>query len=104
VLIAVIAALPLGFSGLAITLFALGGTITAYLTLAIIASTQAGDGDLSVNLRLISMAYTASSIFGPLIAGAVMNRLSSEALVWLIGLLAAGLCAYLLPISRPGRA
>lgn len=104
VLIAVIAALPLGFGGLAITIFALGGTITAYLTLAIIASTQAGDGDLSVNVRLISMAYTASSIFGPLSAGAAMNKLSSEALIWLIGLLAAVLCAYLLAKNRAGRA
>jgi MFS family permease len=103
-LIAVIAALPLGFSGLAITIFALGGTITAYLTLAIIASTQAGDGDLSVNVRLISMAYTASSIFGPLSAGAVMNTFSSEALIWLIGLLAAVLCAYLLLKRRSVRA
>jgi MFS family permease len=104
VLIAVIAALPLGFSGLAITIFALGGTITAYLTLAIVASSQAGDGDLSANVRLISMAYTASSIFGPLSAGVVMNRLSSEALIWLIGLLAAVLCAYLLLKNRSGRA
>ena len=99
-----IAALPLGFGGLAITIFALGGTITAYLTLAIIASTKAGDGDLSVNVRLISMVYTASSILGPLSAGVVMNTLSSEALIWLIGLLAAVLCAYLLQKNRLGRA
>lgn len=104
ILIAVIAALPLGFGGLAITIFALGGTITAYLTLAIIASTKAGDGDLSVNVRLISMVYTASSILGPLSAGVVMNTLSSEALIWLIGLLAAVLCAYLLQKNRLGRA
>jgi len=96
VLVAAIAALPLGFTGLAIAIFALGGTITAYLTLAIIASTQAGDGDLSVNVRLISMTYTASSIFGPLIAGAAMKTLTSDALIWLVGGLAGLLCAYLL--------
>lgn len=96
VLVAGIAALPLGFIGLAIAVFALGGTITAYLTLALIASTQAGDGDLSVNVTRISMAYTASSIFGPLIAGVAMKSLSSEALIWQVGVLAVVLCTYLL--------
>ncbi len=100
VLLAVIAAMPLGFVGLAMTVFGLGGTITAYLTLAIIASTQAGDGDLSVNVRRISIAYTSSSIFGPLIAGAAMKNLASEALIWQVGVLAAGLCAYLLLRKR----
>jgi hypothetical protein len=99
----VIAALPLGFIGLAITIFALGGTITAYLTLAIIAATTANDGDLSVNVMKVSMSYTASSIFGPLIAGAVMNTLSSEALIWLIGVLAAALCVNLLLKGWSGR-
>lgn len=96
VLVAAIAALPLGFTGLALTIFALGGTITAYLTLAIIAATKAGDGDLSVNVRRISIAYTASSICGPLIAGAAMKNLASEALIWQVGVLAAILCSYLL--------
>lgn len=96
VLVAAVAALPLGFTGLAIAIFVLGGTITAYLTLAIIASTQAGDGDLSVNVRLVSMTYTASSIFGPLVAGAAMKTLTSDALIWLVGGLAAILCIWLL--------
>lgn len=103
VFIAAIAALPLGFFGLAITIFALGGTITAYLTLAIIASTQAGDGDLSVNMRRISIAYTSSSIFGPLIAGVAMKNLSSDALIWQVGVLAAVLCAYVLLKRRSAR-
>jgi MFS family permease len=99
-LIAAIASLPLGFSGLSISVFALGGTITTYLTLAIIASTKAGHGDLSINMRFISMAYTSSSILGPLIAGVLMKTLTSEALIWLVGLLAAVLCAYLLFMKR----
>ncbi len=104
VVIAGIAALPLGFIGLTIAVFALGGTITAYLTLALIASTQAGDGDLSVNVTRISMAYTASSIFGPLIAGVAMKSLSSEALIWQVGVLAVVLCTYLLFTMRYYRA
>jgi len=100
VLFAVIAALPLGFIGFAITIFALGGTITAFLTLSIIAATSAGNGDLSVSVRRVSMAYTASSIFGPLIAGVAMKSLGSEALIWHVGVLAAILCGYLLLQGR----
>jgi MFS family permease len=100
VFFAVIAALPIGFIGLGITLFALGGTITAFLTLSIIAATSAGNGDLSVSVRRVSMAYTASSTFGPLIAGVAMKSLGSEALIWHVGLLAAILFGYLLLKSR----
>jgi predicted MFS family arabinose efflux permease len=100
VLFAAIASLPLGFTGLAITIFALGGTITAFLTLSIIAATSAGNGDLSVSVRRVSMAYTASSIFGPLIAGVAMKSLGSEALIWHVGLLAMILCIYLLTKGR----
>ena len=95
-----IAAMPLGFTGLAITIFGLGGTITAYLTLSIIAATKAGDGDLSVNVRRVSMAYTASAIFGPLIAGAAMKTLGSEALIWQVGVLAAALFGYVMVKGR----
>lgn len=100
-LVALIAALPLGYLGLAVAVFVLGGTITAYLTLAIIAATQAGDGDLSLNIRRISMTYTAASVAGPLVAGAAMKNLASEALIWLVAALALGLCGYLL--ARSGR-
>ena len=100
ILFTMIAAMPIGFTGLAITIFVLGGTITAYLTLSIIAATKAGDGDLSVNIRRVSMAYTASAIFGPLIAGTTMKALGSEALLWQVGLLAAVLCGYLLLFNR----
>jgi len=104
VLIAVIAALPLGFGGLAITLFALGGHDHRLSDTGHHRLHPSRRRRLSVNVRLISMAYTASSIFGPLSAGAVMNTFSSEALIWLIGLLAAVLCAYLLVKSWSGRA
>jgi MFS family permease len=99
-ILVIIAALPIGFTGLAITIFALGGTITAYLTLSIIAATKAGDGDLSINVRKVSMVYTASSIFGPLIAGTAIKTLGSEALLWQVGLLAAILCGYVLLFTR----
>lgn len=98
--LAMIAVLPIGFFGLTIITFALGGTITAYLTLSIIAATKAGDGDLSINVRKVSMVYTASSIFGPLSAGTAMKTLGSEALLWQVGVLAAVLCGYLLLFAK----
>jgi len=100
VLFALIASLPLGLLGLSLTMFALGGTITAFLTLSIIAATSAGNGDLSVSVRRVSMAYTASSIFGPLIAGVAMKSLGSEALIWHVGVLAAILSGYLVLKGR----
>lgn len=100
IIFTVIAAMPLSFTGLAITIFGLGGTITAYLTLSIIAATKAGDGDLSVNVRRVSMAYTASAIFGPLIAGAAMKTFGSEALIWQVGVLAAALFGYVMMKRR----
>ncbi len=95
-----IASLPLGFLGLSITIFALGGTITAYLTLSIISATSAGDGDLSIKMRQVSMAYTASSIFGPILAGTIMKNLTSDALIWQVGLLAMILSIYLITKGR----
>ena len=100
ILMAILTSFPLGFSGLAVTFFVLGGTITGYLTLAIVASTKAGHGDLSVNVRLVSMAYTFSAIFGPLLAGVVMKSFTSEALIWLVGALGVALSGYLLFLSR----
>jgi MFS family permease len=102
--VAALVSLPFGFAGLAAALFMLGGTTTAYLTLAIIAATQAGDGDLSLNVRRISIVYTASSIFGPLIAGTAMKALGSEAFIWMIGALALALCTYLPVRHRPAPA
>lgn len=100
ILMAILTSLPLGFAGLAFTFFFLGGTITAFLTLALVAATQAGHGDLSVTVRLISMAYTASAIFGPILAGVVMKALSSEALIWLLGVLALALVGFVLLVRR----
>jgi uncharacterized membrane protein YfcA len=46
------------------------------------------------------MAYTASSILGPLLAGFTMKSLTSDALIWLVGFLAIIMCAYLLLKNR----
>ena len=47
------------------------------------------------------MAYTASAIFGPLLASVVMKSLTSDALIWLVGLLATILCVYVLSSKPP---
>ena len=64
--------------------FLLGGLITAFLTLALIASTTTQSGSMASNVSLISMLYTLSAVAGPLIAGAVMNASDTDALMWSI--------------------
>ena len=79
---AVLAAWPLGpwLTGLAV--FLLGGFITAFLTLALIASTVARAGSLSGNVSRISMLYTGSAVLGPLAAAAAMQASNGDALMW----------------------
>ena len=60
----------------------LGGFITAFLTLAIIASTMTTGGSMARNVSLISMLYTGTAVVGPLIAGAAMKALHADALMW----------------------
>jgi hypothetical protein len=78
----VLAAWPLGplLTGLAV--FLLGGFITAFLTLALIASTMTPVGTLSGNVSRISMLYTGSAVVGPLAAASVMQVSNGDALMW----------------------
>jgi MFS family permease len=74
--------LPLPHLWLLVVVFLLGGYITAFLTLALIASTLTTSGDMARNVSQMSMLYTASAISGPLIAGTVMKATHSDALMW----------------------
>jgi hypothetical protein len=62
--------------------FLLGGFITAFLTLALIASTMTATGNMAGNVSLMSMLYTVSAIVGPLMAGAAMKATHHDALMW----------------------
>ena len=84
VLVCVALALPMGYMPVMFAVFLLGGLITAFLTLALIASTMTQSGTMASNVSLISMLYTLSAVAGPLIAGAVMNASDTDALMWSI--------------------
>lgn len=82
--------------GLYSVMFLLGGCVTAYLTLSIVAATTSTARSLTLNVSRISIAYTASAACGPLLAGGVMHAMGSEALMWEIGGIAALLCLFTL--------
>ena len=82
VLVCAALALPMGYMLVMFAVFLLGGLITAFLTLALIASTTTQSGSMASNVSLISMLYTLSAVAGPLIAGAVMNASDTDALMW----------------------
>lgn len=63
------------------SMFALGGFITAFLTLALIAATKTPTPDMAWNVSSLSMAYSLSAVVGPVIAGGVMTATSSVALL-----------------------
>ena len=75
-------AMPLTYLQTGVGVFLLGGFITSFLTLALIASTKTSSGDMVRNVSMISMLYTVSAIVGPLVAGASMNASHSDALMW----------------------
>jgi MFS family permease len=76
-------ALPLSYSLMMVAVFFLGGFITAFLTLALIASTTTNFGTMASNVSVISMLYTFSAVAGPLIAGATIKATRGDALMWL---------------------
>jgi MFS family permease len=82
-LVSVALVLPLSHVSVMLAVFLLGGFITAFLTLALIASTTTPSGDMASNVSMISMLYTLSAVAGPLIAGATIKASDGNALMWL---------------------
>lgn len=83
-------------------MFFLGGFITAYLTLALIASAMTRAGSLASNASALSMTYTASAMLGPLGAGAAIAHSGGDALMWClagVAMLLALWMAFLRPTS-----
>lgn len=81
--VALVLALPLGYAAMLGAMAVLGGVTTAFLTLAMVAGTQAG-GNLSSKLSAMSMLYTLSAVAGPALAGVVVTALSGNALMVLV--------------------
>jgi MFS family permease len=82
VLVSVALTLPLPHQWLVAAVFLLGGFITAFLTLALIASTTTSTGSMAQNVSQMSMLYILSGAAGPLMAGATMKATHSDALMW----------------------
>lgn len=88
-----------------VAVFLLGGFITAFLTLAIVASTMTTGGNMARNVSVISMVYSGTGVVGPLIAGATMAATRPGALMMLTAILAlsmAGALAWTI-LRKPGR-
>jgi MFS family permease len=100
VLVCIALALPMSYLLVMIAVFLLGGLITAFLTLALIASTMTKSGTMASNVSLISMLYTLSAVAGPLIAGTAMNATDTDALMWSIAIAALFLAFVLVWLMR----
>jgi MFS family permease len=81
-LVSVTLVLPLNHALVMLAVFLLGGFITAFLTLALIASTTTPSGNMASNVSMISMLYTLSAVAGPLIAGTTIKATNGDALMW----------------------
>ena len=90
---ALLACVP-GVSVAFATMFVLGGLITAFLTLSLIAATKTPTPDMAWNVSSLSMAYSLSAVVGPVVAGGAMTATSSVALMWFavsVGVVMVGL-------------
>ena len=98
-------ALSMPYAWVVATVFLLGGFITSFLTLALIASTLAASGSMAGNVSTMSMVYTVSAVAGPLIAGASIQASQGDALMWLTAAAAAAMAWLLVRlVPTSGRA
>ncbi len=86
---------PLDYVLAMVAIFLLGGFITAFLTLAIVASTMTRGGNMARNVSVISMVYSGAAVGGPLIAGATMAATRADALMVFTATLALAMAAAL---------
>lgn len=80
-LVSVALCFALPFVLLHVAVFALGGLVTAYLTLALTACAKTQGGNMAHKMSVVSMAYTASAIVGPLLAGSAIEALGGNGLM-----------------------
>lgn len=101
---ALLLAWPLDYRTAMVAIFLLGGFITAFLTLAIVASTLTTGGNMARNVSIISLVYSGTAVVGPLIAGATMAATRADALMVFTAILASAMAAALAWTAwrRPG--
>jgi predicted MFS family arabinose efflux permease len=74
---------PMPYAYVMAAVFLLGGFITAFLTLALVAATMSTSGSMAGNVSTMSMVYTVSAVGGPLVGGAVIQASHGDALMWM---------------------
>jgi len=93
VVTSIMAFVPMGFNTLSGFGFVFGGVTAAFLTFGIIAAASTRDDEHMVeNMSKVSIAFTACSIVGSLLAGFAAGALGSDVLLWIV-VLASGVLA-----------
>lgn len=93
--------LPIDLAAHAALMFVLGGAITGFLTLGLIAATQHRDAaHLTGEVGRVSIAYTGLSVTGPLVAGALASIAGAGSLMPFIGATAAVLAVIVMVTAR----
>ncbi|KMQ78205.1 Transporter, MFS superfamily [Candidatus Burkholderia pumila] len=77
-----------------------GGMNSAFLTLGMYAAACSEKTALIRNMRLVSLAFTASSIVGPLVASAAMKMFGNDVLMWPLAIASGALAVFTLGICE----
>jgi len=81
----------------------LGGMNSAYITLGMYAAACGDKQAITRNMRVLSLAFTACSIAGPLFAGAAMKALGNDLLMWQLAIMSGALMTYTLGMREGNR-
>lgn len=101
-LLALALATPMTWLFLASALI-VGDMNSAFITLGMYAAACSGKAALIRNLRLVSLAFTASSILGPLMAGSAMKVFGDSVLLWPLAIAICTLTVFTLGICEGKR-
>ncbi|KJV26713.1 MFS transporter [Aquitalea magnusonii] len=80
-----------------------GGMNSAFITLGMYAAACSEKTTLIRNMRLISLVFTASSVVGPIIAGAAMRVFGNDSLMWQLTIMSCALAIFTLGIYEGRR-
>jgi len=81
----------------------LGGMNSAYITLGMFAAASSDRLAIARNMRLLSLAFTACSVAGPLFAGPAMKALGNDLLMWQLAIISGALLVYTLGMHEGDR-
>jgi len=80
-----------------------GGMNSAFITLGMYAAACSEKTALVRNMRLVSLAFTTSSIVGPLVASATMKVFGNDVLMWPLAIASGALAAFTLGVCEGKR-